>query len=210
MKKIGSKLWSGRLLTVAALFGVTLMAVLAVPLLVSADEPVGDRQANPPPDVAACLDRVALDDPFRDSFLDELVTDGVISTEQAAEIDARLDDKHFDGCVARILWERGNAIEATAAATGAAKREVVGALIAGESLSEFANARGVDDETLIAAIMAGPEAKAAELVASGQLSQAEIDRILARIEERVSAGIHVTDVAPRRFGGVFDLAGGQL
>ena len=216
MKNFPKKLGGGRLMTVTALLGIALLAVLAVPFVGSAAQtangrPSGDRSNQAPLTVEECRSWVELNDPRRDTFLDELVADAVISADQAAEIDARLDARHFEACVARILWERGNAIEATAAATGTEKREVVGALIAGQSLAEFAAEYGVDEATLVDAIMAAPEAVAAELVNSGQLGQDEANAIIAKIEERVSVGIHLTDVSPRRFGaGQLDLGPAEL
>lgn len=200
MKKIGRALGSGRLLAVAGLFGIALMAVIAVPMIASAGEYEIDAPNRPPLTVATCEDRVAAEDPRRDDFLDELVADEVISTDQAAEIDARLDVKHFERCVARILFNRGTAIDATASVTGTEKREVLGAIVAGQSLSEYADEHGIDDATLVDAIMQAPSEKAAELIANGEFSQEDVDGVLARIEERVNELIHVTDVAPHRLG----------
>ena len=210
MKRISSLFTSARVVTVAALFGAALVALVAVPFVASADEAPGEGPKRAPVSVEQCENRVAADDPRRDNFFDELVTDGVISADQAAEIDARLDAKHFDGCVARILFQRGTAVEATASATGTEKREVLGALVAGQSLSEFANERGVDDASLIVAIMEVPTTKATELVNNGEIDQATVDGILAKIEERVSEAIHNTDVAPRHFGEGSEAFGGQL
>lgn len=200
MKRIGNPLQSGRLLAVTALFGIALVAVVAVPLVAAADDLVSQRGRNAPANVEECRNRVGLEDPWRDGFLDELVTDEVISTDQAAEIDARLDQKHLDACIGRILHQRGNAIEATASVTGVEKREVLGALVAGESLSQFANDRGVDDAALINAIMADPETRAADLVAAGEMSQEDAERILGKIEILVGELIHKADIAPRRLG----------
>ncbi len=200
MKKIAGRLRSGRLLTVAALFGIALIALVAVPFVASADEPANRGQRNQPTSVSQCLERVAREDPLRDEFLDELVNDAVISAEQAAEIDARLDEKHLGVCIGRVLYRPGNAVTATAEATGTEKREVLGAIVAGESLSEYANSRGVDDAALVDAIMAAPEAKAAELVAAGEVTQTEVDAVLARIESRVTEMIQKTDISPRRMG----------
>jgi hypothetical protein len=187
-----------------------LIAVLAVPFVASADEPERDRPSPAATTVEECSNRAAMENPRLDGFLDELVTDNVISADQADEIAARFDAKHFNGCVASILFDRGTVIEGTANVTGTENREVLGAIVAGQSLSEYANEHGVDDATLIDAIMAGPEAKAAELVAGGEISQEDVDGILAKIEERVTDGIYVTDATPRHRGGVNRQLGDQL
>ena len=198
MQKIGNALTNGRLLTVAALFGVAIAALIAVPIVASADEHQGSRRGgHGPTTIEQCRDRVAAEDPRRDAFLDELVADAVISAEQAAEIDARMDAHQFDGCVARILFDRGTVIGATAEVTGTEPREVLGALVAGQSLSEYANSFGVEDVALLDAIMQVPEAKAAELVATGDITQEEVDSILGKIEERVGEFILKSDISPR-------------
>ncbi|CAN5621231.1 hypothetical protein BH23CHL2_BH23CHL2_09670 [soil metagenome] len=203
MKKIGGVFGPGRLIAVAALLGIAVMTVLAVPLVASADED-GIAPKRGPGDVQACRDRVGADHPRLDAFLNGLVQDEVITAEQAAEIDSRLDDRHFDACVARILRDRGNAIEATATVTNAKRREVIGALVAGESLSRYANERGGDDATLIAAIMEDPTVKATELVANGPITQEEVDNLLAQIEGRASELINLTDIKRPPFGGDYN------
>ncbi len=210
MKRFKGMFSSGRIATVAALFGIALIALIAVPFVASADEPTGDGPRKGPTTVEQCDNRVAADTPRRDNFLDELVTDAVISADQATEIDARLDTRRFEGCVARIVFPRGTAVEATASATGTAKREVLGALVAGQSLSEFANEHGVDDASLMTAIMESPTAKATDLVNNSEIDQATADSILAKIEECVSEVIHKTDLQPRHPGAAANLFGDQL
>jgi hypothetical protein len=198
MKKILLTVGAGGMLAVTALFGLALVALLAIPLAASADEHENDAPNRPPSSVADCEVRSQGDHPRAQMFLDELVADEVISQEQAAEIELRLGEKHFDGCFARLLYERGNAIHATADVTASEPREVLGALVAGQSFSQYANEHGVDDATLIAAIMAAPEVKAAELVAAGEIDQATVDGVLANIESRVTDMIQKTDIAPKR------------
>jgi hypothetical protein len=199
MKKFLGKTGAGRLTAVVSLFGLALASLIAVPLIASAGEPGGESDSSGS-SVAECDRRANGEHPRAQRFLDELVADGVISADQAAEIDARLSEKHFTACVAHLLFERGNAIRSTASATATEPREVLGALVAGESLSQYAGEHGVDDATLIGAIMASPEAKAAELVAAGEIDQATVDSILAGIESRVTELIQKTDIEPRRRG----------
>ncbi|MEZ4521123.1 MAG: hypothetical protein R3A46_05710 [Thermomicrobiales bacterium] len=201
MKKIQRMVRSGRFLAVAALFGLAATVLVALPLVASADESDGGAPNTPPLSVEDCRDRAGGDHPFRDEFMDELVADAVITADQAAEIGARLDDHRVEACIGRIVFERGNAIRSTASVTGTEPREVLGAIVSGQSLSQFANDHGIDDSTLIEAIMEEPTAKAAELVSSGELSQAEADQILSAIEERVTVMIQKTDISPRRFRG---------
>ena len=202
---------AGRILAVAALFGLTALALVAVPIVASADEHDGGDRDRPFRSVSACSDRVDREDPKRDAFFDELVADNVISGDQAAEIDARMDVWQFDGCVARLLFTRGTAIDATATVSNTERREVLGAIVSGQSLADYASGHAVEADALIDAIMASPTAKAAELVAAGELNQADADRILGKIENRVSSGIHETDIGRDRFNdSAWSPAGDQL
>ncbi len=188
-----------RIFASLALLAIALTALIAVPIVASAGDVESDASNRSGLDVATCADRSGGDHPRMQRFLEELVQDQVISVEQADEIASRLTGKHFNACVARILFERGTAIEATATVTDSERREVLGALVSGKSLSEYAAQHGVDDATLVAAIMAEPAAKAAELVAAGELNQEVADDILGKLEAKVSEVIQMTDVKPRHF-----------
>lgn len=141
----------------------------------------------------ACTERVDnAEAPRMTDFLEELVADGVIDQSQADEIESRLRERGEDACVGMILYQPGQAINATADATSTEPRDVLRALRDGATLADYAAQYGVSEEQLVDAIMADSEAKAAELVASGELEQARADELLLSIEERVTEGIHNT------------------
>ncbi len=83
-----------------------------------------------------------------------------------------------------------NPVEITADLTGTDSGEVFDALQNGQTLVEFAADHGVDEQSLVDAIMAGVEQKAAEAVAAGDLTQDDADQIIANLEEHVRATIN--------------------
>jgi hypothetical protein len=189
----------------AVMLGV-LAAALVTPALVAAQSSDGatDDDARPERTVQECVDRVGgWDAPRMTAFLDELVADGVVDQAQADEIERRLRSDAEDRCITRLLFDRGQAIAATADVTDTLESEVMQAMRDGGTLADYAAGHGVSEADLIAAIMAPSAEAAAELVAGGELEQAKADELLAITEERVTEGIHKTaDDLPwlRRFG----------
>jgi hypothetical protein len=83
------------------------------------------------------------------------------------------------------------------------------ALAGGQSLAQLAQARGVDRQVVIDALVADIRASVAERVASGDLTQAEADEKLADVTERVTAMVDGTwsggrGMGPRGRGGPGD------
>jgi hypothetical protein len=171
---------------------VVLVALLAVPLVTfAAESEPGDR----PQSVAGCEERAAESDlPRLNEFLAELVNDNVVSQEQADEIEARAREKGEYRCIAHLLFPKRSAIGATADSTDTNRREVLRALHNGDSLAGYAAEHGVSEADLVAAIMAGPETKAAELVANGELTQEDADELLTTIETYVNELIHADGI----------------
>jgi hypothetical protein len=165
---------------------VVLLALLAVPMVALAqdDEPAPSERSQATP--TECAERASTYEfPRMTSFVDDLVADSVVSQEQADEIERRFRDEAGYRCVAHLLFRKPGAIAVTADETGASRREVVRALRDGQSLAGFADAHGIAETDLIAAMTERPNTRAAEFVASGELSQEEADETLAEVERYI-------------------------
>jgi len=179
-----------------------LSGVLLAPALVTAQssDDTGD-DGGLPETVQDCVDRaVEREAPRMTEFLDELVADGIVDQAQADEIENRLRGAAEDRCIARLLYDRGQAVTATAIATGTLESEVLHAMRNGGTLAGYAAEHGVISKTdLIAAIMTPSHEAAALLVSNGELEQVKADELLAEIEARVAERINLTkDELPRR------------
>ena len=75
-------------------------------------------------------------------------------------------------------------------------QDVIDALRSGTSIADYAASQGVSEDVLIAGITAEVEAKLAEAVASGRLTQEEADAKLAEMVERLAEAIHNVPEAP--------------
>lgn len=104
--------------------------------------------------------------------------------EQAPETPAEGEDGRR-GCGGH----RGRSLEGAAEAIGIEADALREALQSGQSIADVATANGVDPATVVDALIADAEARLADKVADGTLSQAEADERLAekteRIEDRV-------------------------
>ncbi len=67
--------------------------------------------------------------------------------------------------------------------TDTTEADVIAAVRDGATLAEFAAEHGVAEDELIDALLAGARERTAEAVTSGDLTQAEADELLARLEE---------------------------
>jgi len=72
---------------------------------------------------------------------------------------------------------------------------------AGKSLVEIARDRGIDEATLINAIMAEKRETIQKLVTEGTMTQAEADARLAQIQERVTLAVNRTMTGPPEWAG---------
>jgi hypothetical protein len=148
------------------------------------DEPAqtGELPATP----TECAERAAAHTfPRMSEFVGDLVTDAVVTQEQADEIEHRFREAAEYRCIAHLLFRKPNAIAVTADETDSSRREVVRALRDGQSLAGFAAAHGVAEADLVAAMMERPHARADEYVAAGELSREDADETLAEVEQYI-------------------------
>lgn len=191
--------------TAVALVGLALVVI--GPALVAAQETQSQEESGRPElTPQACAERAAEANTQRlSAFLDDLVADGVVDQSQADEIERRLRERGASACVGMLLYQPGQAIEAAAELTETEPRDVRRALRDGATLAEYAAQYDAPEEQLIDAVMADSYARAADLVASGELDQAVADELLVTIEERIAVAIHRThDELPRRWQGARD------
>lgn len=81
-------------------------------------------------------------------------------------------------------------LEAAASALGMTEAELRDALGPDTSVADLATQRGVDVEVVIDAIVSARKAQIADNVADGDLTQAQADKILAQLSERVTAMVN--------------------
>ena len=81
---------------------------------------------------------------------------------------------------------RGAGLEAAATAIGITVPELHAQLHAGKTLAQVAAAEGVSKATLVDALVKAAEAKLAEAVTAGRLTQAEADAKKATLEARIT------------------------
>jgi hypothetical protein len=68
--------------------------------------------------------------------------------------------------------------------------------LAGKSLVQIAQAKGVSEQALIAGIMDAKRAELAALVAAGKLTQAQADAMLTRMQEQMTLMVERTGTGP--------------
>jgi hypothetical protein len=184
---------------VAALAAVAALAVGAAAAQAADGPPLAD-------DVAARLGIPP--EKLRDAFkaaltarVDAAVAAGRLTPEQGARLKARIASaKGFGvrlGIRAAIAKHRlrfagraaarGKAIGAAATYLGLSRETLRAELAKGQSLAQLAKAKGKTGDGLVAAMLAPAKAALAKAVASGRLTQARADAILARLTERVEA-----------------------
>ncbi|MFZ5872310.1 MAG: hypothetical protein ACOYXW_17510 [Actinomycetota bacterium] len=122
-----------------------------------------------------------------------LVGDGTISQEQADAVAATLAEEAPVGMQGPGHHGQMLALDAAADALGMTADELRGALRDGQTLAEVAEARGVEVQTLVDALVAEATDRLEAAVADGRISQERADEILAdlpdRIAERVQQGM---------------------
>jgi hypothetical protein len=87
-------------------------------------------------------------------------------------------------------------LEAAAGAIGVTVDELRTALQGGQSLAEVAQSKGVDPEKVVSALVADLQARVAERVSSGAITQAQADEKLASATERTRAFVNGEAPAP--------------
>lgn len=177
----------------SGIIGLTALGgtALALPGLASAQDDV-TPDAEAPVLVAPEVERES-----RADRLQGLVDDGTITQEQADAIQDRIGDGdrrsrgHHRG--QRDLTPLTDALGITA-------DELRESLSAGDTLADVAAAQGVSVDALTDMLVAEKEAKVAEKVAAGDITQEQADEKLAQIEERVTAKINGEQTEGRRGG----------
>lgn len=137
---------------------------------------------------AAVTDRVAS---LRDA-LTGLVTDGSITQAQADEVATTLAEARPEGFGGRGGHGGGGGrldLAAAATALGLTEDELRTRTQAGETLADVADAEGVDQADVVAALVAAEKTRLAAAVADGRLTQAQADERAATLEERITAGL---------------------
>ena len=79
---------------------------------------------------------------------------------------------------------------------GMTSAELQAERLAGKSLVDIAQAKGVSEDALIAAIMNAKQADLAALVQSGKLTQAQADLMLTRMQDQVKVMVERTTTGP--------------
>lgn len=123
----------------------------------------------------------------RQERLQTLVDDGVISQEQADEIESRMADFRAKRDERRA--ERSKNFEDLASTLGMTADELKADLRGGASIADLAEAAGVDVETIIDQIESQITARIDEAVADGKIDQERADEQLADLRERITARV---------------------
>ncbi len=102
-------------------------------------------------------------------------------------------------------WAGNN--ETAAGLTGLTVEELQAERLAGKSLAQIAAGSGLDEDALIASLLEARQAKVAQLLADGKISQAQADYMLSHMAERVQTMAERTNVGPAPFRGQSPEAG---
>lgn len=128
---------------------------------------------------------VAPDD-WMSSALAPLVADGTITQAQADAVTAALQAAH-PGPGVRVGHMMAD-LDTAAQAIGIDADALRDALQGGQTLAEVAQANGVDPQTVIDALVAEAQARIADDVSAGRITQDDADQVLADLES------HITDL----------------
>ena len=134
--------------------------------------------------------------------VDEAVAEGRLTQEQGAALKARIRSGEYP-----LLGLRGRGpgfgfrhhghgpgapLDAAASFLGLDEAELREQLQDGKTLAEIAKAEGKTVAALVDALVAAAKTELAEAVESGRLTDAQRDRILEDLEERISEGVSAT------------------
>lgn len=123
--------------------------------------------------------------------LDGLVDDGTITEGQADAVETALEEARPERGPGRRFAHRAHvALSAAADALGISETELRDALAEGRTMAEVADAQGVDVQSVVDALVAEKQARIADAVADGRLTQDQADEILAEVVERVTARVN--------------------
>ncbi|HUR18489.1 MAG TPA: hypothetical protein VMZ51_06065 [Acidimicrobiales bacterium] len=92
------------------------------------------------------------------------------------------------------------ALSVAAGAIGISEADLATALRSGRSIAQVAGSKDVDVQKVIDALVADAKKRIAEKVAAGELTQAEADKRLARLNGRITSLVHHVGDGPGRHG----------
>jgi polyhydroxyalkanoate synthesis regulator phasin len=163
--------------------GAGIMAI-AVPAISGAQESTTTTPSTEEgTEATARADRLA-------EVLQPLVDDGTLTQEQADAVIARLREAMPRGGGGHGPGFLHKGLDTVADALGLSEDELRAALQDGQSIADIAAERGVDVQTVIDALVADAQARLAEEVAEGDLTQEQADARLSRLTEAVTAMVN--------------------
>jgi len=130
---------------------------------------------------------------FKDARLDavdEALSDGRITEEQAAKARQRIEEGKRPGLRARhrvAMAARTSIVESSAGAMGMTADELRDELRAGKSIADVATERNVSIDDVKARITSDAQAKLAGLVEEGRIDQARADSAMERLNAHLDA-----------------------
>ncbi|MGZ8754772.1 MAG: hypothetical protein ACXW15_06245 [Acidimicrobiia bacterium] len=147
------------------------------------------------PDVAAAQEVTSTDPEVTapatlEDVLADLVTDGVITEDQSAQIATALRERigAFEGHHGR--FDRGVRLETVAEEIGIDVATVRDALGDGQTIAEVAAANGSSAEGVVAALVTEMNANLDQAVADGKLTTEQADEIRADVPDRIAAMVN--------------------
>jgi hypothetical protein len=139
----------------------------------------------------------------RNQLIDGLLASGEITQAQADRMKSAEPGFglgfHAPGVHARAIGFAVNAVDITAELSNVSVETVRDGLEQGKSLAQIAGEHGVSRDALKAAIIDAHEAHLADKVASGDITQAQADRILEGLSEHIDQLIDRTGFGDREF-----------
>lgn len=143
---------------------------------------------------------------YANTAIDKAVADGKITQDQAAQLKANMPariTKFVDH-----VWPKtapkvdirsfiGNALKDARDYIGLPQKDIATKLKAGESLAQIAVDAGKTRDGLIAAVMTDANAKIAQAVSDGKLTQAQADQLKTKVQDAVAKLVDRTGPAPK-------------
>jgi hypothetical protein len=168
-------------MSAALLGGGAAGAALMTPAIASADS-TSSTTATSGSDATQAKPGAWADDVF-----DKLVSDGTITQAQADKVQAALEAARPEGGPG---GRGGPGVDAAAKALGIDASELRTDLQSGKTIADVAKTKGVDLQTVIAALVTEMQSHLADAVSSGRLTQAQADEMKANATERATAMVN--------------------
>jgi hypothetical protein len=174
-------------MSAALLGGGAVGAALMTPTISSADSTsssTGSTTAANGSDSTPAKPGAWVDDVFK-----KLVSDGTITQAQADKVQAALEAARPEGGPGGPGGPggRGPGLDAAAKALGIDASELRTDLQSGKTIADVAKDKGVDVQTVIAALVTDMQSHLADAVSNGRLTQAQADEMKANATERATA-----------------------